>query len=110
MDNQFIQKLSRRMLLDDGWHLYCIKCGKYLHESKFIKDPATSWGYKSSCNKCKNVKSIDLDDTVDMKHLKLSPLKERDFIETQVFLEAIGYDFHTNMTVHEQFMKKHGLK
>ena len=50
------------------------------------------------------------DDDPEMKYLKLDPLKEEDFKNTQELLTVLGYKFDNGITIHEQFCTKHKLE
>jgi hypothetical protein len=105
---QFEQYLSRRILGNDGsWLFFCRVCGMYLPENQFYKSKEGKWGLDSRC-KIHYTRKDD-DDDPDMDYLKLNPISETDFIETQKLLERLGYQFGQGESVHEQFLKRHKL-
>lgn len=104
---QFQQYLSRRILGDNGFQYFCRICGEYKPETDFYKSKESIWRIDTKCKIHYTRKETDEDD--EMSYLKLNPLKENDFIETQKLLERMGYDFSTGESVHQQFMKKHKL-
>lgn len=108
MGKQFEKYLSRRILTDSGWEFFCRICGQFKPETDFYKSNKTKWGIDVKCKLHYGKK--DPDDDGEMDYLKLNPIKESDFVETQKLLEKLGYRFDTNESVHEQFMRKHNLK
>ena len=105
---QFEYHLSRRMLGDNGyWLFFCRGCGTYLPETEFYKNKTNRWGLDSRCKIHHSRR--DADDDGEMSYLKLNPITEEDFIETQEFLQKIGYTF-TGETVNQQFLKKYKLQ
>lgn len=104
MRKSFQQYLSRRMMSADGWVYFCRQCGTYQPESQFYKRKDTMWGVDMSCkNHGQKVKG---EHDPEMEYLKLNPLTERDFYETQEVLKKMGYCFGCDKTIHEQFMEK----
>ena len=106
MKKQFEQYLSRRILGDNGFMYFCRICGEYKPENEFYKSKNSVWSLDTKCKIHYTRKENDEDDN---PHLKLNPLKEQDFIDTQIFLEKMGYDFSNGISVHEQFLTKHKL-
>ena len=104
---QFEQYLSRRMMGETGWVYFCRQCGEYLPEGQFYKSKESKWGLDSRCKIHHSRK--DIDDDGEMSYLKLNPISETDFIETQQFLQRIGYTF-SGESVNEQFLKKYKLQ
>lgn len=104
---EFQQYLSRRILGDEGFMYFCRICGQYKPENDFYKSKESIWGYDTKCKEHYTRKEKDEDD--EMSYLKLNPLKEKDFVDTQIFLEKMGYNFNCGKTVHEQFVEKHKL-
>ncbi len=103
---QFEQHLSRRVLTEEGWSFFCSICGCYLHESKFYKSKKTKWGIDNKCKEHYTRKEPD--DDGEMDYLKLNPITESDFIETQKLLQRMGYKFGPDeKSVHDQFMDRH---
>lgn len=104
---QFEQYLSRRILGDNGFMYFCRICGEYKPESNFYKCKDSIWNLDTKCKIHYTRKEEDDDDN---SHLKLNPLKEQDFIDTQILLERMGYDFGCGLSVHQQFLIKHKIK
>jgi hypothetical protein len=106
MGKQFQQYLSRRVMTEEGWALFCVQCGQYVAETNFYKKKGSTWGYDSRCKIHYTRK--DKDDDGEMDYLKLNPLTEDDFIQTQIMLEKMGFKFGPGeKSVHEQFMDRH---
>jgi hypothetical protein len=104
----FQQQLSRRIMGEDGlWLVFCRTCGKYKPETEFYKKKKNAWGVDSRCKIHFNRKEKDEDKSND--HLKLNPLTEDDFRQTQMLLQKLGYRFDTDESIHIQFLKKHKL-
>jgi len=105
MSKHFQQYLSRRMMSVDGWTYFCTQCGTYKPEKDFYKRKDSIWGIDSSCKH--HGQKLDIEPDKDMAYLKLNPLTEKDFIDTQQFLKKIGYCFGCGKTIHQQFMEKY---
>lgn len=104
----FQQQLSRRIMGNDGlWLVFCRSCGKYKPETEFYKKKSNAWGVDSRCKIHFNRKDQDDDGSYD--YLKLNPITEKDFKDTQELLIKLGYRFDTEETIHSQFLKKHNL-
>lgn len=100
--------LNRRMWRDDGIYYFCRICGQYKHEDTFYKSKRTLWGLDTKC-KIHYTKK-DKDDDGEMDYLKLAPLKDEDFEDTQRFLERLGYKFGAeHPPVHIQFNQRHNI-
>jgi len=110
MSKEFQKYLSRRILGDNGFEYFCRICGEYKPEVDFYKSKEGLWKIDTKCKIHYTRKNKEEDD--GMEHLKLNPLKESDFIETQQLLERMGYRFDIEQSVHEQFMvkNKHKIK
>lgn len=104
---QFQQYLSRRILGESGFMYFCRICGQYKPENDFYKSKEGGWGIDTKCKEHYTRKEEN--DDPEMDYLKLNPLKESDFIETQKLLESMGYDFSTGVSIHEQFLERHKL-
>jgi hypothetical protein len=107
MKKQFEKFLSRRMWADNGVVYFCRICGDYLPEDQFYKRKDTPYGIDSRC-KIHYTKKEE-DDDGEMDYLKLNPLTEEDFVNTQIFLTKLGYDFSTDEPIYKQFNRRHGL-
>ncbi len=106
--NNFGNNLSRRYLGDDGyWYLFCRSCGKHRVETEFYNKKGSLYGKSPRCKLHFNKR--DEDDDKSMDYLKLNPLTEDDFKGARDVLTKMGYDFDSELTIHQQFMKKHGL-
>jgi len=103
---EFQQYLSRRILTEHGWSFFCRLCGEYKPEADFYKSKKNLWGLDSKC-KIHYTNTKDTEDMSDMDYMKLSPVKESDFINVQVMLERMGYKFgEGEESVHQQLMNK----
>lgn len=98
--------LNRRIWTDGGIMYFCRICGKYLPQDQFYKRKDSKWGLDSKC-KLHYKKMEKEDDDAEMDYLKLSPLKESDFIHATELLQLLGYD--TTKNIHEQFKKRNNL-
>lgn len=103
----FQQQLSRRIMGDNGWELFCRTCGKYKPESEFYRKKGRPFGRDSRCKIHFN--KLDEDDDPSYNYLKLNPLSEDDFKGAQELLMMLGYSFDTDEPIHIQFAKKHNL-
>ena len=96
------------MMTEDGWVYFCRICGDYKPESEFYKRKKHPFKTDSRCKLHYSKK--DKDDDGDMNYIKFLPLKEDDFIQTQIVLELLGYKIGKDEDpVHIQFNKKHNL-
>lgn len=102
---EFEQYLSRRIMTEDGWVYFCRGCGQYHPETEFYHSKKSKWGIDSRCKIHYKKTKEELDPEMD--YLKLDALSENDFIETQKFLERLGYKFGPGQpSVHSQFMER----
>lgn len=100
--------LKQRILTEEGWIYYCRICNKWYPEDNFYKSTKYRFGLNTKCKLHYNKKNEPIDK--EMEYLKLNPIKDEDFIETQQFLEKLGYKFgEGELSVHEQFLKKHNI-
>lgn len=105
---EFQQYLNRRRLTPDGWMYFCRICGEYKLEDEFYKRSDTVFGKDYRC-KIHYVKK-NKDEDSEMDYLRLLPLKEQDFIDTQILLQTLGYEFGTDSPpVWIQFNQRHNL-
>ena len=105
---EFDKYLRRRMWREDGLSYFCRICGQYKSEKEFYQSKTGPFRIDTKCKihyqKNKN------EENDGMEYLKLNPLKETDFIDTQKLLETLGYHFGPESPpVHLQFNKKHNL-
>ena len=101
--------LRRRMLTDEGWKYFCRNCGTYLPETNFYKSKTGPFKISTQCKIHYSKKTKD--DSDEMDYLKLDPLQDEDFQETQMMLERLGYKFGIDEPpVHIQFNTRHNIK
>jgi hypothetical protein len=106
---EFVNNLRRRYLNEDGfWMVFCRTCGKHRPETEFYKKKGRPFGLDTRCKIHFNSK--DEDDDPSMNYLKLNPLTDDDFKGAREVLQRLGYSFDTDVPIHIQFAKKHGLK
>jgi hypothetical protein len=104
----FENQMSRRYLGEDGyWYLFCVSCGKHRPETEFYNKKGSTFGKTSRCKL--HFSKKDKDDDGSMDYMKLSPLTESDFKGARDVLIKLGYTFDSELSIHEQFMLKHGL-
>jgi hypothetical protein len=103
-----IETITRRFMGEDGqWHLFCRACGKHRPENEFYNKKNSPFGKDSRCKLHFNKK--EKDDDTSTNYLKLNPLTENDFKEAKQLLIRLGYDFDSDVSIHQQFMLKHNL-
>jgi hypothetical protein len=103
------QYLKRRMLTDKGWVYFCTSCGDYKPEAEFYRSKSTPFGLTYKCRI--HYKKSDTPSDPAMDYLKLNPLSDKDFEDTQLVLEKLGYAFGPDqLPVWRQFEIKHNLK
>ena len=104
----FKDQLSRRYLSEDGWMCFCRACGKHKLCSEFYKKKDRPFGIDSRCKIHFNKR--DSDDDGSMDYMKLNPLSENDFKGAKDLLIKLGYTFDTEVSIHDQFIIRHGLQ
>jgi hypothetical protein len=95
----------------------CKICQETLPEDQFHKDRTKPDGYLNRCKPCTRVYMADLKSgiklTKEERIQRVIDAKSRDMVgETQMtkyILKEIGYDTESELSVHEQFLIKHGL-
>jgi len=101
--------LKRRMMTTEGWVYFCTSCGTYKPEKEFYHSKNTPFGLTYKCRI--HYKKDDTPVDPSMDYLKLNPLTDKDFEETQNVLENLGYTFGpSELPVWKQFQIKHNLK
>ena len=98
--------LNRRIWDKDlGLCYFCTICGAYKPEKEFYKSKRTAWGKDTRCKI--HTKNKEKDDGTN-NHLKLSKVKEEDFLGARELLKKLGYDTsHPTLSIHEQLINKH---
>ena len=105
---EFDKYLKRRMLTDDGWQYFCRICGNYKPVSSFYTSKTGPFRIDTKCKEHYTRKEKDNDSQMD--YLKLDPLKETHFHQSQILLETLGYKIGPDIEpVYIQFNKKHNL-
>ena len=105
---EFERYLKRRMLTEEGWVYFCRICGTYKPEDEFYTSKTGPFRIDTKCKEHYTRKEDD--DNGEMDYIKLDPLKEEHFYETQIVLKNLGYEIGPDsLPVHIQFNKKHNL-
>lgn len=105
---EFDSFLKRRMMTESGWQYFCRICGDYKNESEFYRRRTSPFKMDTRCKL--HYTKRDTDDDKEMDYLKLAPLREEDFKQTQRVLQMLGYEFgEGSEPIHIQFNKKHNL-
>ena len=100
--------LKRRMMTTEGWVYFCTSCGDYKPETEYYHSKSTPFGLTYKCRIHYRKDNTPVDPSMD--YLKLNPLKDEDFEDTQTVLEKLGYTFGPNqLPVWRQFELKHNL-
>ena len=97
-------KRSKIIYIDDEEYIWCAREKEYIHNNEF---EINKWGdYKMFCEKCSGL--IYQERVIN--YTKGSQ-DRNDYVEQQskLMLENIGYDFNSDLTIHEQFMIKNNL-
>lgn len=101
--------LKRRIMGADGnWHLFCRLCGEYKPETEFYNSKGTPFGktYKCKIHYLKNTEEI----SNEFDYLKLNPITDKDFIETEKVLLTLGYKIGPGeLPIWRQFELKHNI-
>jgi len=84
---------------DEGTSHFCNGHNDYLPIGEFTIDKRNTSGYSNRCKECIYARRRELSD---------KPIDVTGF--TKTILENLGYDTNGSLTVHEQFLLKHGLK
>lgn len=110
MGNKKIESfLNRRMMTETGWLYFCRLCGEYKHESQFYNSKHTPFGktYKCKVHYIKDKEPAD----PEYDYLKMNPISDKDFVETERILKTLGYKIGPNeLPVWRQFEIKHNIK
>lgn len=93
---------------ENGVSYFCPICGQYKPEKEFYKDSKSKWGKSTKCRL--HFTKREKDDKGENDHIKFSKVTERDFIGARKLLQKLGYQTTGDVTVHEQFKKRHNLK
>jgi hypothetical protein len=101
--------LKRRIMGPDGnWMLFCRLCGEYKSETEFYNSKTTPFGKTYKC-KDHYVKTDESPDP-EFDYLKMNPISDKDFENTETVLRNLGYTFGPNeLPVWKQFEIKHKL-
>lgn len=93
----------------------CIGCLNDKPISSFGKNKQKPGGYNPRCKICmlngvKKHREPIITLPNDNNTLKLTPVTQQDYIDTYKFLENIGYDLKSPLSIHEQFCLKYGFE
>ena len=97
-------KRSKIIYIDDEEYIWCAREKEYIHNNEF---EINKWGdYKMFCEKCSGL--IYQERVINYTQ---GAEDRNDYVEQQskLMLENIGYDFNSDLTIHEQFMIKNNL-
>lgn len=101
--------LKRRMLTEAGWVYFCTSCGEYKLEKEFYKSKTNPFGLTYKCRV--HYQKDDIVNDPSTNYLKLNPLSDKDFQETELILTNMGFKFGPDeLPVWKQFNIKHNLK
>ncbi len=107
--NRIDRFLKKRIMGSDGnWRLFCRLCGEYKSENEFYNSKHTAFGktYKCKIHYLKNDEPID----PEFDYLKMNPIKDEDFQQTEIVLQNLGYKIGPNeLPIWRQFELKHNL-
>ena len=97
-------KRSKIIYIDDEEYIWCAREKEYIHNNEF---EINKWGdYKMFCEKCAGL--IYQERVINYTQ---GAEDRNDYVEQQskLMLENIGYDFNSDLTIHEQFLIRHKL-
>ena len=97
-------KRSKIIYIDDEEYIWCAREKEYIHNNEF---EINKWGdYKMFCEKCSEL--IYQERVINYTQ---GAEDRNDYVEQQskLMLENIGYDFNSDLTIHEQFLIRHKL-
>ena len=97
-------KRRKIIYIDDEEYIWCSREKEYIHNKEF---EINKWGdYKMFCEKCAG---LIYEERVN-NYTKGSQ-DRNDYVEQQskIMLQNIGYDYNSELSVHEQFLIKHKL-
>ena len=97
-------KRSKMVYIDDEEYVWCSHEKEYIHNEEFDYDKKGN--YKLFCNKCAKIVYEDRN-----KSYTYGAKERNEYVEQQskIMLENIGYDFNSDLTIHQQFLMKHNL-
>lgn len=99
---------NRRIWKEDGVHLFCRLCGDYKLETEFYNSKDTPFGKTYKCKIHYDKKYRD--DDKETEYLKMTPITDSDFEQTEILLTHLGYKFGPGeLPVWRQFEIKHNL-
>ena len=110
-DSKLKKNLGLRFINDDGVMMYfCKMCGIWKDEKSFYTNKKGVFGKNEVCRshylKNNRLSQEDKQAERENKHLRYEKLCDEDFENTRIFLESIGYQYHTEKSIHQQFMEK----
>jgi len=97
-------KIRKVVYIDDEEYVWCSREKEYLHNENF--DFNKKGEYKLFCNECSKL----LYDERNINYTQ-GALDRNQYVEEQskILLKNIGYDFNSELSIHEQFLIKHRL-
>jgi hypothetical protein len=97
-------KIQKVIYIDDEEYVWCSNEKEYIIYTEFGLNK--NGDYKLFCEKC----SALVYDEREINYKKGAQDRNQ-YVEQQskIMLENIGYDFNSDMTIHEQFLIKHKL-
>jgi hypothetical protein len=97
-------KIQKVIYIDDEEHVWCSREKDYIHNENF--EINKNGEYKLFCYECGKIMS-------DERNINYSQgAQDRNkYVEEQskILLSNIGYDFNSELSVHQQFLMKHNL-
>jgi hypothetical protein len=97
-------KRSKIIYIDDEEYIWCAREKEYIHNNEF---EINKWGdYKMFCEKCAGL--IYQERVINYSQ---GAQDRNEYVEEQskMMLKNMGYDFNSDLSIHQQFLIKHKL-
>lgn len=97
-------KRSKVIYIDDEEYVWCSREKEYIHNTEF--EYGRNGVYKLFCEKCGEIVYGER-----VMNYTQGAQDRNEYVEEQskIMLENIGYDFNSDLTIHQQFLMKHNL-
>jgi two-component SAPR family response regulator len=98
------KKIHKVIYIDDEEYVWCSREKEYLHNENFEYNKKGE--YKLFCNECGKL----LYDERNINYTQGAQDRNQ-YVEEQskILLKNIGYDFNSELSIHEQFLIRHRL-
>lgn len=92
--------MEKVKFIDGERYLLCASHLEYMHENDFSVQKASPTGRQYRCKICEKYNKLSQTEDGLKRQGKANK-------ETLEFLEKLGYDIHSGISIHEQFKQRH---